>query len=254
MKYYSPTSEYHIIKRPKIFFRLINFLIRKLIGRNEIIWHTEKPDEAVVFVSNHTRTYAPLSMMFNFDLPIRPWANAYMLTYRNGYKIFYKKISYDFNPKFLRAILLAIIMPIINLYFRSMEPIPVYHDIRLRTTFTKTTETLNSGINVVIYPEKNIISPYKYANELENGFVHLAMHYYEATGKCVKFYPVYCCKDLKKILIGVPIEYNPQVNLKEQRLIIADYLCKKINELANSLPPHKPYLNKSYPPNIRFNF
>lgn len=254
-KYYSPLKNYHRIKRPRLFYHFINLFLKAVIGKDDVIWYTEKPKEPAVFIANHTRTYAPLTMKFNFDNKTRPWTNAYTLTYRNGIKLFYNKIAYDLKPRFLVKLLAIITMPIINLYFRSLEPIPVYHDIRIKLAFKKTTETLASGINVIIYPEKNIEPVYKYINDLERGFVHLAHYHYNKTGKIIKFYPVYCCKELKKILIGEPIAYNPEIELKEQREIICKYLIAKINELGDSLPKHKIYMNKVYPPKInKFHF
>lgn len=248
-KYYSPTNDYRRY-RPKLFYRFLNFFLRRVVGNNEVIWRTDKPDDSVVFVANHTRTYAPLSVVFNFDRVTRPWSNAHMLYYRNGIKLMYNKIAYDFKPKWLRKIILITLMPFVNIYFRSLDPIPVYHDLRLKTTFRKTNETLKSGIDVIIYPERNIEPPYKYVNELEPGFVHLAYHYYNNTGKCVKFYPVYVAQSLKKILVGEPITYDPNIDIKQQRTIIVKYLIEKINDLGDTLPEHKVHYNKVYPPEV----
>jgi len=235
---------------PGFFLKFLNFFLRIMIGRDSVIWLTEKPDEPSVFICNHTRTYAPLTMELNFDRKVRPWVNGYMLTYRNTVKLMYNKIAYDFRPKLLRRLLLIVLSPFINIYFRSLEPIPVFHDTRIRLAFSKTNETLMSGKDIVIYPEKNVIPPNKYINELEVGFVHLARHYYQKTGKCVRFYPVYCCKDLKIIMVGEPITYNPEKDFKRHREEIVTYLTEKIEELGNSLPEHKVYMNKVYPPEI----
>lgn len=254
-RYYSPLKEYSKYKRPKLFYRFVNIFIRKVIGRSDVVWLFEKSDEPSVYVCNHTRTYAPLAMELNFGVKTRPWVNAYMLTYRNCVKLLYHKIAFDLKPRFLIKTLAYILSPLIALYFRSLEPIPVYHDKRLKTTFLKTSQTLEEGIDIIIYPEKNIVSPNKFVNDMQTGFVNLARHYYDSTGRLVNFYPVYCCKDLKKILVGKPIQYDPEINIKEQREIIGNYLTDAINDLGASLPEHKVYLNKAYPPEInRYNF
>ncbi|MGI6701292.1 MAG: hypothetical protein ACOX3U_02340 [Christensenellales bacterium] len=254
-KYYSPLKSYHRIKRPRIFYKFANLFLKIIIGKSKVIWLTQISKEPAVFICNHTRLWAPLSMEFNFNIKVRPWVNGYMLTYRNTIKLFYHKIAYDLRPGFLRKILLIIFAPLINLYFRGLNSIPVFHDMRIRHAFKKTTETLESGMSVVIYPEKNIPPPYKYVNELEKGFVHLAKHYYESTGKCVTFYPVYCSRDLKTIMVGEGVIYNPEIDIKSQRNDIAAYLVNQINKMGGSLPEHKIYMNKVYPPDInKFNF
>ena len=254
-RYYHPLKECTKHKRSKLFFKFLNIFLKPATGKAEVEWRTQEPLDPAVFVANHTHTYAPLSMLFNFPLECRPWVNAYTLTYKNGIKLVYNKIAYDLKPRFIAKLGAIILMPLINLYFRSLDPVPVYHDIRIRSAFHKSTETLSEGINLVIYPEKNIKSPQKYINDLEPGFVHLAPHYYEKTGKKIKFYPVYCCKDLKKIIVGEPIEYDPDKNIKEQRNEITDYLVKAVVEIGDSLPEHTIYYNKEYPSEInKFNF
>lgn len=248
-KQYSPLKKYHLVKRPKIFHRIINFLVKPFYI-NEVIWNTCIPKENVVFVANHTRTYAPLAFHFNIKRSYRPWVNAYTLTFRNGFKLFYNKTASNYKPKFLRFLALLILTPLINLYLRGLDPIPVYYDTRLKKTFDKSIETLRENYDIVIYPEKNTPPAHKYVNDMNTGFVHLAQHYYKETGKRLKFYPVYCAQSLKKILIGDAIEYNPDINIKVQRQQIVDYIISKINELGDSLPKHKIHYNKTYPEDI----
>jgi 1-acyl-sn-glycerol-3-phosphate acyltransferase len=240
-KYYHPLKDSTRYKRHKLFFKLINLFLRVGIGKAEIEWRTEIPSEPVVFVSNHTRTYAPLTMEFNFPRNFRHWAIADMLTHKGGMKHFYGKLARNIRPRCIVKIILFCLMPLLNLYFKSLDPIPVYHDINVKETFKKSVETLNEGMDLVIYPEKFDGKLFKYISEFQTGYVYLAEHYYSKTGKLLKFYPVYSCKDLKKIIIGDPIEYRADMPLKVQREEITSYLMQSIEALGDSLPEHKIY-------------
>lgn len=248
-KHYSPLKGYHRIKRPKILYRIVSFIIKPFY-KNEVIWTVPQPKENVIFVANHTRTYAPIAIHLNITRPMRPWVNAHTLTFRDAYKLYYHKIGYNYRPKLLRGFLLIFLTPLINLFLRGLDPIPVYYDTRLMTTFEKSIHTLQDNYDIVIYPEKNIPPAHKFVNDMNNGFVHLAQHYYKETGKCLKFYPVYSAQSLKKILIGEPIAYNPDINIRVQRQAVVDHLISQINHMGASLPEHKVHYNKAYPEHI----
>ena len=51
---------------------------------------------------------------------------------------------------------------------------------------------------------------------------------------------------LKKVLIGQPIKYNPEIEIVEMRKIICGYLKNEITNLALTLPAHEvvQYVNK----------
>ena len=58
---------------------------------------------------------------------------------------------------------------------------------------------------------------------------------------------MYNAARIKKIVIGKPIYYDPNINIEEQRKIINDYLKEQITILAKQLPKHRvvPYINVS---------
>ena len=51
---------------------------------------------------------------------------------------------------------------------------------------------------------------------------------------------------LKKVLIGKPIKFDPEVQIDKMRKIICDYLKNEITNLALTLPSHEvvQYVNK----------
>ena len=47
-------------------------------------------------------------------------------------------------------------------------------------------------------------------------------------------------KKNRKILVGKPIQYDPEIPLLKQREVVGNYLIENIDRLARSLKKHKP--------------
>ena len=53
-------------------------------------------------------------------------------------------------------------------------------------------------------------------------YIDVAKLYYKKTNKCLYFVPQYQADKLKTIVFGKPIQYNPSIEINEQRKIIND--------------------------------
>ncbi|NLL56336.1 MAG: hypothetical protein GX242_03880 [Clostridiales bacterium] len=241
-KYYSPIKEYSKVKKRHPFYKLFRAIIKLFFPKNEVIWQTDKPsdNEPIFYVCNHTRLYAPVFFLLS-KKPVRVWSNYYFLFYKECWQHLKNKVFQ--NHKYLLP-LGFILTPLIVLLFRAFEPIPVYHKSSkvITHTFEKSIETLQSGMDQAIFPERTENRVNKYIFQFNHGFPLMAQIYYEKTGKKLKFYPVYCAQKLRKVVIGNPIEYNPNIPMKIQRTQICEYLEKQIEILGDSLPEHKPVL------------
>jgi|LFRM01.1.fsa_nt_gb hypothetical protein len=242
-RYYSSTKPYFKRKRLRIGFRIFKAILKLFFPKNEFIWKCERPgdNDSFIFVCNHTKLYAPLAFLLNYDKPIRTWSLAYLLFYKEMMRHMFFNILKDRKPKILLYPLTVILSPLILWFFRSIEPIPVYHQERkILDTFNKAVETAQSGVHQIVFPEDNKAPlANDYIFELHRGFTYVAKLLYDKTGKIMKFYPVYTSQKLRKVLIGPPISYDPQVKLKIQKEQICKYLENGIKELADSLPQHK---------------
>lgn len=241
-KYYSPTKDYFTRKRHRFGFRLLKAIVKLFFPRDEFIWKGEKPDDdqPFIFVSNHTKIYAPLTFLFNYDKKIRTWSNSFLLCYKEGLNHLFYNVLINRRPKVVLYPLAVLLLPVIIWIFRSIEPIPVYKQSKkIIDTFDKAMETLEEGVHQIVFAEKLDTPVNKYIFELNRGFTYLAKTYYAKTGKKLKFYPVYTCADLHKVLIGEPIEYDPEINMRLQKETICKYLEESIKELGDSLPEHK---------------
>jgi hypothetical protein len=239
-KYYSPIKEYSKVKRYHPFYNFFRGVLKLSFPKNELVWKTEKPkdNEPVFFVCNHTKLYAPAYFLLN-KKPFRVWSNCYFLFYKDCWQHLKKHVCKNHKYLYPLAFLLT---PLIVLTFRALNPIPVYHKSSkvITETFAKSIYTMEEGMNQVIFPERTEFMVNKYVYQFNHGFPMVAQIYYEKTGKCMKFYPVYCAQKLRILAVGEPITYNPEIPIKTQRTQICEYLQDKIAELAEGLPEHEP--------------
>lgn len=241
-KYYSPTKPYTRIKRFHPFYKLILFLVRIFFPKNELVWKTEKPadGEPLFFVCNHTKLYAPTAFLLQKP-KVRVWGNYYFIYLRTCWHHMRTKVLKTLKYGWLLYPLAFLLTPFIVLTFRAIEPIPVFHFSKkvINITFAKSIETAQSNMNQVVFPERTKKKANDYVYEFNRGFPLVALEYYNKTGKKMKFYPVYCASKLHKLLVGKPIEFNPEIPMKLQRDIICKHLEDTIKELGDSLPKHE---------------
>lgn len=241
-KYYSSVKPFHTRKRLRIGYKLWKAIVRLFFPKVEFVWDCERPadGEPIIFVSNHTKVYAPAVFLLRYEKKVRPWSNANLLTFKEVGRHIFNHVIQNRKPKILLYPLAVLIMPLIVWAFRSIEPVPVYkQQKRIVETFEKAVETLESGMQQIVFPEKLENPVNKYIFELQHGFTYLGKEYYERTGKILKYYPVYACQSLHKVLIGEPVAYDPAVHMSQQKVSICKYLENAIKELGDSLPEHK---------------
>ncbi|MDO4746641.1 MAG: hypothetical protein Q4B18_08795, partial [Bacillota bacterium] len=154
---------------------------------------------------------------------------------------FYKLLSY-------------LIAPFSVCVFNNAGTIPVYHDIRLRTTFKMSMDKLQDGASMIIFPEHD--EPYNnIICEFQDKFIDLARLYYKRTGTELSFVPLYMAPALRKMYIGKPIRFCADTPIVDERKRICDYLMTEITNIARALPEHTvvPYRNipkRLYPSSI----
>lgn len=227
-------------KKKGALYKFLHFFIKLFMPKNEEIWQTEKPQEgeAVAFICNHTKIYAPLYYLAK-DERLITWVNCYFFDKEICWNHLKNRVLYG-KRKFLRP-LGYLLVPLIVRIFNCFDFIPVYHFSRdlYDVTFRQGIDAAKEGIPQVIFPERTENKVNKYVYELNSGFTIVAQELYNETGKIMKFYPVYCAQSLRKVVVGEPIAYNPDIPLKKQRTQIGEYLQDKIAELGDSLPEHE---------------
>lgn len=226
-------------KKKGALYKFLHFWIKVFLPKNEVIWQTEKPadGEPTVFICNHTKIYAPVFFLSQ-DKPLRTWVNCYFFTKELCWNHLKNRVLFG-KRKFLRP-LGFILTPLIVRIFNCFDFIPVYHFSRelYDVTFQSGVEAVKEGIPQVIFPERTENQVNKYIFEINTGFVMSAKMCYEQTGKKMKFYPVYCAQSIRKVVIGEPIEFDPEQPFKAHRKEIGIYLQNAIEKMGDGLPDH----------------
>lgn len=238
------------MKKYSAYARFARVLARIIFRKPEFVFEEPLPkDEAVVFTANHSGAYGPVNAALYFPTPCRPWTIAQILDKKSAADF----VFYDFfaattkKCKFFWRILSHIVAFLLRPLLLATEGIPVYHDRRITETFAKSIDALKSGSNLVVFPE----CPEKFSphiNEFYGGFAKLGLLYYKETGKKLKFYPTYVAHPLKKVLVGKPVEFDPEKPATLQRKQIAEELRDRTEKLALSLPEHSvhPFLTDEW--------
>lgn len=239
----------------------IYLVIKRIVAMVTPVFKTEDeaniPDGPVIVVGNHSQAYGPIAVELYFPRKHYTWCISDMMEKDRvadyAYTDFWSKKPAPFR-QFFR--LLSYLLPTLSeIIFTNADTIPVYRDKRIMKTFQISCEKLQNGASVVIFPEEyteynNIV------HRFQRGFVHVAKYYHRQTKKPVPFVPMYVCPELKKMVFGEPIWYDPTNKSDEESERICSYLQDHISEMAYKMPRHHvvPYPNvskKNYPVNER---
>ncbi len=243
-------------KQTSLLYKIIKAVVRFFYPKMEVVGAENLPDEPVIAVGNHAQMNGPIVGELYYPGNRCTWCAGQMMHLKEvpayAYQDFWSQ-----KPRYIRwfyKLLSYLIAPLSVCVFNNANTIAVYHDTRLISTFRQTTEALQEGTSIVIFPEHD--EPYNHILcQFQDKFVDVAKIHYKKTGQELAFVPLYIAPALKKLYLGKPIRFCAANPIKEERQRICNYLMAEITEIACSLPEHKvvPYNNlpkKSYLSNI----
>ena len=221
-------------------YRFVKALIRLCYPKMKCVGTENIPDEPVVFIGNHAMLHGPIACELYMPVKRYTWCVADVMDRRTAPAYMYK----DFWPKKRRGthwfyhLLSYMATPLAVLLFNNADTVPVYHDTRLLDTLRHTTDLLEQGYSIVIFPERDGESN-GVLSEFQEGFSDVARFYRKRTGKDVCFVPMYLAPKLKRICFGEPLRSDPGASVKAERERVSRVMTERITALAQSLPPHK---------------
>ena len=241
-------------------FIFIKKILRLIYKKYEITGTENLPTEPAIIVANHSQIHGPLSCELYLDDRFYIWCAGQMLKLKDvppyAYADFWSQ-----KPKSVRwfyKIASYLIAPISVYLLGHARTIAVYRDNRYLSTCRNTVAKLKEGKHIVIFPEhdrkhNNIVY------DFQDGFVDIAKLYYKKTGKALSFVPMYIAPNLRKMYLGNPVSYSPDLPAEDERKRICDLLMDEISDMAYRLPRHTvvPYRNirkKDYPLSERKEF
>lgn len=199
-------------------------------------------DVSCIFVCNHGEIYGPIITKLFLPYPFRPWVT-YEMTDRkivadrmcNG---IWKDVKW-LPKKVLWLIADKIAAPLSAWIMRSVDCIPVYHDNprKLMQTFRETTAAMETGDNILIFPENAATSAngryqHEGVSEFFTGFTMAGQLYYNKTGKAPLFVPMYANKKKHTILLGTPTRFDPDAPANDEKERLCTYLRGEMLKLA----------------------
>ena len=194
----------------------------------------EKLKEGSIILSNHEGTDAPMAFEIYHKSKFRMWGahemNSGLISmYKYQTKVYYHEKKH-WNIHAARAFCL-IASPLTNLFYSGLNLISTYKDSRFAKTIKESFATLESGENIIIYPED---STKGYLAELEGFHAGFAMlcEYCKRKGYDVPIYVSYFKKSENTYIIDKPVMYSQLSAEEESKEQIAKKLCERCNELG----------------------
>ena len=229
-----------------ICYRIIRFLVWVFYPKITVEGLDNLPDEPCVVVGNHTQMNGPICGEIYFPGKRKIWC-AHQMMYIKEVPQYAFTDFWSGKPKgthWFYRILSYLIAPISACVFTNANTIPVFRDNRLLATFKQTVSALEENANVIIFPE--CYEPHNHIiYQFQDRFIDVAKLYYKRTGKALPFVPLYIAPKLKKMYLGKPVYFSPDMPMEEQRQKICSYLMDEITRIAVNLPRHivVPYPN-----------
>ena len=237
-------------------YRVIKWFVKLFYPRIQVRGQEHLPEGPAMIVGNHSQMNGPIACELYTPGKHYTWCASQMMKLKEVPQYAFEDFWAN-KPKSVRwlyKILSYVIAPFSVCIFNNADTIPVYHDARVIQTFKVTTQKLCDGAKVVVFPEgkqkhNHII------HSFQDKFIDIAKLYYKRTGLKLAFVPMYLAPELKLMVYGQPVYFDPEQPVQEQREKICHYLMEEVTALAQKLPRHKiiPYENiprKNYPYNI----
>ena len=121
--------------------------------------------------------------------------------------------------------------PFVNLFYRGMNLIPTYPDLRFVTTIRESMKTIFNGSNLIIFPEDSSKGYKDHLTHFFAGFVALAENLLKE-GKDILIYSSYYQKKQNAFIIDNGIKYSELKSIYKKPKKIALAMKNHINDLA----------------------
>jgi len=194
-----------------------------------------------LILSNHEGTSAPLAFELYLNEPITFWG-AYQMN--GSLASLYKYQTKDYYhgkkhwPLWAARLFCLIASPLTWIFYRGIKLISIYPGAKLRTTLKESSEAINQGKSIIIYPEDSTDGYLPVLKGFHAGFVLLCEQCLKQ-GIDLPIHLAYLNKKDKIYVIDAAVNYSTlkqQLSTKEE---IAQALCNRINEIAKFAQPEE---------------
>ncbi len=228
------TKEKKFKQQRKWWYNCIKFIMKSRYHKPTFKYLRKKPTNGSIILSNHEGTDAPMSLEIYCDFPIRMWGTGEMNSglvklYKYQTKVYYHEKKH-WNL-FLARLFCLLASPLTYIFYKGLNLISTYKDLRLKTTINESVKSIKQGENIVIFPEDSTDGYQPQLKSFFAGFVLLAMQC-EKEEMDVPIYVSYFKVKEKEYVFDEPIYFSQLKSICSSKEEMADYLVKKCNELA----------------------
>lgn len=240
-------------KKKSKFYAFLSGVVKLFYRKRESIGLENIPQTPCLIIGNHAQAHGPFYAELYFPMEKKIWCVGEMMKRKEVPAYAYKDF-WSYKPKWSKWFYKALshlIAPLCAYVFTHADTIGVYKDTRVIATIKGTARALREGKKVIIFPENE--KPFnEIVNAFQTNFIEVARSYYKLHKEAVSFVPMYNAAELKKVVFGTPIAFDPEAELDTQKREICAHLQAEITRMAKELPRHRvvPYANvkkKAYP-------
>lgn len=222
------------IKKRKWWFRVLKKIMKIRYKEPKFVYLGDTLSSQSIILSNHEGTDAPMALEIYLNKPIRMWGahemnSGLIKMYKYQTRVYYhEKKGWNLH---LARLFCLIATPLTNLFYKGLNLISTYKDLRVVRTIKESKAAIRDGYNIVIYPED---STNGYLEQLEGfyaGFTLLADSLKKDNIDAV-IYVSYYQKKTNTYIFDKPIKYSELLKTSDDKKEIARILCDRCNELS----------------------
>ena len=227
------------LKKPRPWwFGIIKGFLRIFIRKPKMVYLGDPIQEQGIILCNHVGAKGPLNLELHLNRPFRFWGTYEMNSnvrevYRYLSQIYFLEKKH-FKPFFAKLIGF-IGAPLAWTFYRGLNLISTYTDLRLKTTFKESLDTIKKGYSLVIFPEDSHDGYHDNLKKVFAGFAVFAKICYKQ-GVDLPIYISYLRKKKKTLIVDKPIRYSELAAKYKTNEEITDFICSHMNNLQYQIP------------------
>jgi 1-acyl-sn-glycerol-3-phosphate acyltransferase len=222
-------------------FNLLSAILRTFFVKSRFIGFQNSLKDYSVCIANHLGSFGPVAIMSSLsgvNQKLHPWVIAEVTDLRKCAD--YLRRDFVEKELKLRSALAERVSRVLSRIcvdlMTTVHAIPVYkrrQDVHM--TFERSVEDLESGNNLLIFPENDESKQNDDVCTLNSGFIRIAKWVFERTHKRVRFYPIAINPYARAVQIGKPVLFNPRAPFGEEKKRIKEELERRITAMYEEL-------------------
>lgn len=221
-------------KKEKKWFSFVKKLMRVRYKEPKFIYLGEEVSEGAVIVCNHEGTDAPMAWEMYSGKAVCFWGAHEMNSGLRKMYPYHSKVYFHQKKGmnlFLARLFCLIASPLTNMFYKGLDVVSTYQDVRFKKTLRESAERLKDGKNLIMFPEKSDDGYKATLQGFHNG-VALFLEYQKRKGIDTIVYSAYFNKEKNICLVGAPKRYSEIKIGCSKKEEVAQKLCDECNDLG----------------------